>query len=194
MKYFTTVLVFLTMILFLGCSGKTEQSKTEDTKENTQANGTYIENVSEVFDVQNSEGGHVPNFSWTDKDGKKVDFATVAKGKAVLINFWATWCSPCRAELPDLVQLDKEIRAKDAFVLGISVDRDADAVTMVHKFAKENKLNYPIAVDNGQLSEAFGGIRGIPTSFFVDRQGVIKRKMIGAQSKETFSSVMKELM
>jgi len=128
-----------------------------------------------------------PNFFWFDKDGKQISFVEFSKGKPVLVNFWATWCGPCVKEMPDLVALNQEYTAKGALVIGISTDRGDDALTLVSEFTKEKNVGYPIVIDNGDLEEAFGGLRGYPTTFYIDKNGKIVKKMIGAQSKETFA-------
>jgi thiol-disulfide isomerase/thioredoxin len=155
--------------------------------------GKYFNNISEVTSVQFPDA-QTPQFSWTDQKGKKVSFAEFSKGNVVLINFWATWCGPCRRELPDLIALSRDYAPKKVKVIGISVDSGTDVLTMVHKFCTANNITYPIIIDNGELEKAFGGIQGIPTTFFVNKNGKIAQKMVGLQSKETFSSVLDALV
>jgi thiol-disulfide isomerase/thioredoxin len=172
--------VFALVLVLSGCSKNTE--------ENSSSSGEYIANVSKVNSVQKGEGSKVADFSWTDETGKKTSFAEFSKDNVVLINFWATWCGPCKRELPDLVALQDEYKGKNIKILGISVDRDGDVVNLVHTFAVQANLAYPIVIDNGDLEKAFGGIRGIPTSFFVNKKGEIVKKIIGMQTKETFQA------
>ena len=82
----------------------------------------------------------------------------------------------------------RRVQDKNIKILGISVDQDGDVVNVVHTFAVQANLAYPIVIDNGDLEKAFGGIRGIPTSFFVNKKGEIVKKMIGMQTRETFQS------
>jgi thiol-disulfide isomerase/thioredoxin len=140
--------------------------------------------------VEKNEGRKAADFSWTGESGNKVTFAEFSKDNVVLINFWATWCGPCKRELPDLIALHNEYKGKSVKIIGISVDRDADVLGLVRNFAAETNLTYPIVIDNGELEKAFGGIRGIPTSFFVNKNGEIVKKMIGLQSKETFQAAL----
>ena len=119
-----------------------------------------------------------------------MSFSDFSKGNIVLINFWATWCGPCRHELPDLIALDSEYKNKNIKIIGISLDRDTDVLNVVHDFVTQSNLTYPVVIDNGELENAFGGIRGIPTSFFVNRKGEIVGKMIGMQTKETFQQAL----
>ena len=179
--FFTAVLVIFMM--FSGCGKKSEENSSQSSP---PSSSDFIGNVSKVNSVQKNEGAKVADFSWTDETGKKVSFADFSKDNVVLINFWATWCGPCKRELPDLVALRDEYKNKNIKILGISVDRDGDVLNLVHTFAVQANLEYPIVIDNGDLEQAFGGIRGIPTSFFVNRKGEIVKKMIGLQTKETF--------
>ena len=176
------VSIFLTFFLMIGCT-KTQQQNSNDTAD-VQA---YKDNVSMISSVVQSEGDRAPNFTWTDENGNQVSFSEFTKGKAVLINFWATWCGPCVHEIPDLIELNNEYKTKGAVIIGISADRDSDVLTMVHEFSQEKKMNYPIIIDNGDLESAFGGIRGLPTTFFIDKSGAVKKKMLGLQSKATFA-------
>ena len=181
--FFTAVLVIFMM--FSGCAKKSEENSSQSSP---PSSSDFIGNVSKVNSIQKNEGAKVADFSWTDETGKKVSFADFSKGNVVLINFWATWCGPCKRELPDLVALRDEYKDKNIKILGISVDRDGDVLNLVHTFAVKANLAYPIVIDNGDLEQAFGGIRGIPTSFFVNRKGEIVKKMIGLQTKETFQA------
>lgn len=181
--FFTAVLVIFMM--FSGCGKKSEENSSQSSP---PSSSDFIGNVSKVNSIQKNEGAKVADFSWTDETGKKVSFADFSKGNVVLINFWATWCGPCKRELPDLVALRDEYKDKNIKILGISVDRDGDVLNLVHTFAVKANLAYPIVIDNGDLEQAFGGIRGIPTSFFVNRKGEIVKKMIGLQTKETFQA------
>ena len=184
----------LLMIVLVGGCSKDDQgnrsAQSNGTSQSQAATGDYIANVSKVDGVEKNEGNKVANFSWVDEGGKKISFADFSKDNVVLINFWATWCGPCKRELPDLISLSNEYRDKNIKIIGISLDKDADVVKLVHDFAAQSNLTYPIVIDNGDLESAFGGVRGIPTSFFVNKKGEIVRKMIGMQSKETFQRPM----
>lgn len=183
MKYF---IIFLAAILF-GCSQKEQQ-------QNSNLQLAYKENVSAIISVEKKDKELAPDFSWYDESGKKISFLEYSKGKPVLVNFWATWCGPCIAETPDLVEISKEYKSKGALVIGISTDRDNDALNLVFEFIKEKNVPYPIIIDNGELEEAFGGVRGYPTSFYIDKNGKIVKKLLGLQSKEKFASEFDALL
>lgn len=184
--------VLTVLMLASGCSKAPENKSTSQSiaAEHPAAGITSGANVSNVISVAKNEGRKAPDFSWTDESGKKVTFSEFSKDNVVLINFWATWCGPCKRELPDLIALHEEYKGKDVKIIGISVDRDADVLGLVRSFAAEANLTYPIVIDNGDLERTFGGIRGIPTSFFVNKNGEIVKKMIGLQSKETFQAAL----
>ena len=183
----------LILAMLGGCSKNDEgnqSAQSDGTSQSQGASGEHIANVSKVDGVEKNEGNRVANFNWVDDGGKKISFADFSKDNVVLINFWATWCGPCKRELPDLIALSNEYQGKNIKIIGISVDRDGDVLKMVHDFAAQANLSYPIVIDNGDLEKAFGGIRGIPTSFFVNKKGEIVNKMIGMQSKATFQQAL----
>jgi len=128
-----------------------------------------------------------PNFTLEDLNGKNVKLSDF-KGKVVIINFWATWCPPCKAEIPDFIELYKTYQKKGLVILGIALDNKEKVV----KFVKDNGINYPILMGNQEVSNLYGGISGIPTSFVVDRKGIIKNVFVGLRSKEVFEQNIKD--
>ena len=128
-----------------------------------------------------------PNFTLEDLNGKNVKLSDF-KGKVVIINFWATWCPPCKAEIPDFIELYKTYQKKGLVILGIALDNKEKVV----KFVKDNGINYPVLMGNQEVSNLYGGISGIPTSFVVDRKGIIKNVFVGLRSKEVFEQNIKD--
>lgn len=112
------------------------------------------------------------------------DFA----GKTVLVNFWATWCPPCRLEIPGLIALQKKYRDKFA-IIGISVDQEGPEV--VKKFYKDNKLNYPVIMATREMIAAYGGISAIPTSYLVDKNGKIVDMILGYRDEGQYEEIIK---
>jgi thiol-disulfide isomerase/thioredoxin len=114
------------------------------------------------------------------------------KGKVILLNFWATWCGPCKAEIPSLVELQEKY-ADDLVVLGFSVD---DPAEKMRPYAEEYKVNYPLLVGNGRedVQNAFGPLLGIPVSVIIGRDGVIAKKHTGIATKEQFEQEIKGLL
>jgi len=124
----------------------------------------------------------VAPFTVTDLDGKTISFADL-KGKVVLVNFWATWCPPCRAEIPDLVKLQEKYRDK-LVILGVSEDEDASPQE-VKAFGAEQKMNYPIVMLTPELSKIFKGVAALPTTFVIDPEGRIRQRHVGMLRPET---------
>jgi thiol-disulfide isomerase/thioredoxin len=131
------------------------------------------------------------HFTLKDMNGVDVKLASF-KGKVILLNFWATWCGPCKAEIPSLVELQEEY-GDDLVVLGFSVD---DPVEKMRPYAAEYKINYPLLVGNGRedVQEAFGPLYGIPVSVIIDREGRIAKKHSGIASKSQFEREIKSLL
>ena len=135
--------------------------------------------------------GKAPEFKLKALDGKEVRLSDF-KGKVRIVDFWATWCPPCREEIPDFISLQKQYKAKGLEVIGVSVDRGGPEV--VQKFNKEYGVNYTSLMANDEVQAAFGGIRAIPTTFLIDRDGNIVKKYQGLVSKEVFEKDIKELL
>jgi thiol-disulfide isomerase/thioredoxin len=127
-------------------------------------------------------------FTLKDMNGIEVKLASF-KGKVILLNFWATWCGPCRAEIPSLVELQKQY-PNEFVVLGFSVD---DPVDKLKPYAKEFQINYPILVGLGRedVQEAYGPLWGIPVSVIITPDGKIQKKHSGIASKEQFEQEIK---
>jgi cytochrome c biogenesis protein CcmG, thiol:disulfide interchange protein DsbE len=119
-------------------------------------------------------GSAAPDFSVQDSD-RKVTLSQF-RGQVVLVNFWATWCAPCQAELPSLISLQDRIKPKAMTVLGISIDVDEDAY---HRFIKQRSVNFPTVRDPEQKVASVYGTTGWPETYIVDRNGVLRRKIVG---------------
>lgn len=133
-----------------------------------------------------------PNFTLKQSlDGKPFSLNDM-KGKVRLVDFWATWCPPCREEIPGFIALQKKYQAKGLEIIGVSVDRGGPDV--VNKFAQEYGINYTMLMSEQSVETAFGGIRSIPTTFLIDRQGQIVKKYIGAVSEAEFEADLKPLL
>ena len=131
-----------------------------------------------------------PEFKLTGLDGKPVNLGA-AKGKVVLLNFWATWCGPCRAETPDLVALQE--RYKDALeIIGLAVD--VDDPEDVKAFAEKSGINYPIAIADDEVRARYGGITALPTSFILDTDGRIVQKHVGMFDPQLYELEIRALL
>jgi peroxiredoxin len=132
------------------------------------------------------------DFTVKDMNGAEVKLADY-KGKVILLNYWATWCGPCKVEIPDLVALQNQFRDQGLIVLGVSQDDDPETL---RGFAGTYKMNYPVLVgrDKPELLDAQGPLWGIPTSYLIGRDGTICTKHLGPASKEDFEREIKALL
>jgi thiol-disulfide isomerase/thioredoxin len=131
------------------------------------------------------------DFKLKDLDGKEVELASF-KGKVVLLNFWATWCGPCKAEIPGFVELQEKYRDQ-LTIIGYSVD---DTAELAKKYAAEYKMNYPILLGEGRedVQDAYGPIWGIPASFLISKDGLVCRKHMGIAPKAVFEKEIVALL
>ena len=133
------------------------------------------------------------DFKLKDMDGKEVALASFKdQGKVILLNFWATWCGPCKAEIPGFVELQEKYRDK-LTIIGYSVD---DTAELAKKYADEYKMNYPILLGEGRedVQDAYGPIWGIPASFIISKDGKVCRKHMGIAPKAVFEKELVALM
>jgi thiol-disulfide isomerase/thioredoxin len=131
------------------------------------------------------------DFTMKDLDGKDVKLSSF-KGKVILLNFWATWCGPCKAEIPGFVELQEKYK-KDLVVVGYDVD---DTAEKARAFATEYKINYPVLLGLGRedVQDAYGPIWGIPASFLISKDGKVCKRHMGIAPKETFEKEIKALL
>jgi thiol-disulfide isomerase/thioredoxin len=135
-------------------------------------------------------GRAAPQFALNDLAGQKVELAAL-RGKVVLLDFWATWCAPCREEIPHFVEMQEKYRGQGLEIVGVSVD---DSVDPVRKFYQEYKMNYPVVMGDEKLAGAYGGILGLPIAFLIDRDGKIVKKHIGQTEAVVFEREVGELL
>lgn len=132
------------------------------------------------------------DFTVSDMQGNKVALSAY-KGKVILLDFWATWCPPCKAEIPGFVELQETYGGQGLQVVGVSVDDPAEKLP---PFAEEFRMNYPVLVGLGRddLQDAYGPMWGIPTTFLINRDGKICRKHSGLVGKERYEQDIKALL
>ena len=136
-------------------------------------------------------GKAAPAFSLTSLDGKKVSLAQY-KGRPVLVNFWATWCAPCKLEMPWFEDLRKQYEAQGFEVLGIAED-DAGK-DEIAKAVKKTGVSYPILLTDGKVAPAYGGVDYLPMSFYVDRSGVVVEETAGLASKDEVEANIRKIV
>jgi peroxiredoxin len=142
-------------------------------------------------------GKPAPNFTLQDLKGQQVSLANY-RGKAVMINFWASWCAPCKVETPWLVQLRDKFAPQGFEILGVSSEGDdatpKDKVTWdkdkaaIEKVAQQEKIPYPVLLGGDGIAEPYGGVEDLPTSFFVNRKGIVVAAEMGLTSESNLES------
>lgn len=139
-------------------------------------------------------GKQAPAFTLKNVDGKTVSLADY-KGKAVLINFWATWCAPCKLEMPWLIDLQKKYASQGFTVLGISEDDPEDTpVKSVAEFATKMNVNYPVLIGDDAMSKAYGGIDYLPTSYYIGRDGKVIAEIGGLISSSEIEANIQKIL
>jgi thiol-disulfide isomerase/thioredoxin len=137
-------------------------------------------------------GSQLPSFATTDLHGGKIASADL-KNKVALIDFWATWCAPCRKEMPGYQTLMNRYGAKGFVVIGFKVDVMQDTEDPM-QFLKQLNIRYPIAVGTEEIRNKFGGLKGLPTTYIYDRSGILRSKIIGFEYIETIEKTIKPLL
>jgi len=137
-------------------------------------------------------GSRLPDFSVQDLQGHEISSANL-RGKVVLIDFWATWCEPCKKEMPGYQKLLDRYGSHGFAVVGFKFDMMMDTEDPV-LFAKKNGVRYPLAVATEDLKQKFGGIQGIPSTLLYDRQGILRNKIIGFEYTDVIESELKPLL
>jgi len=157
------------VIVLLGCGGKEAVKGTKGGKELSLA----------------------PEFVLADLDGKEVKLSDFKK-KVVILDFWATWCVPCKQEIPDFIELYDRYREKGFEIVGISLDRGGPEV--VRSFAVDYGISYTLLMDDGKVQKEYGPIEYIPTTFVLDKEHRIYKKYVGKKSKEVFEEDLRTLL
>jgi thiol-disulfide isomerase/thioredoxin len=137
-------------------------------------------------------GSRLPEFSVMDLHGGEVSSAAL-RGKVVLIDFWATWCQPCKKEMPGYQGLLTRYGSRGFVVIGFKFDTMMDMEDPI-RFARRMGVKYPLAIASDDLKQKFGGIKGLPTTMLYDRQGILRNKVIGFEYTEIFEDDLKPLL
>jgi thiol-disulfide isomerase/thioredoxin len=131
------------------------------------------------------KGEQAHDFTLKTLDGKELKLSSL-QGKAVMINFWATWCEPCKIETPWLVELQKKYGEKGFQILGVAVDDAGEKA--IGEFARKMQMNYPVLLGTEKVADMYGGVDGLPTNFILDRSG----KVVGSEKGLVSESVLVE--
>jgi cytochrome c biogenesis protein CcmG, thiol:disulfide interchange protein DsbE len=139
---------------------------------------------------QNLLNRPAPQFALADLQGARVDLAQY-RGKVVLLNFWATWCAPCRVEMPRFVQWQQQYGSQGFRIIGVSVD---DSAAPVRPFVAKMRLDYPVVMANAKLGGLYGGVYGVPVTFLIDRHGVVRARFDGGSDTGQIHAEMLKLL
>jgi len=134
-------------------------------------------------------GDKAPDFMLQNLDGKAASLSQF-NGKVIMLDFFASWCPPCRQEVPDFVELQKNYGDKGFTMVGVSLVSPGES----KDFAKQAGINYPVLIDDGKVSAIYGPVRSIPTTFLIDRDSKIAKIYIGYRPKDVFEKDIKELL
>lgn len=162
-------------------SNKVQKSNHLTTSTNSSNSGIQIN--------KNTLKIKAPNISLKDLDGNQISLSDL-KGKNVYLNFWATWCPPCRGEMPDIEKLYQETKNTDLVILAVNLGEDKDTVK---SFISSNKYNFKVLLDSDKAAAALYNISAIPSSFFIDKNGDIVATKIGAMSIEEMKAYVAAL-
>lgn len=139
------------------------------------------------FDV----GKPAPEFTLPDLEGNQIELSSM-KGKVLILDFWATWCPPCKEEVPHLVSLQSKYRDQGLQIVGLSLDKEG--ASKVKPFADEHDVNYTMLIATDETAKSYGGVSMIPTTFLVDRNGVVVKRFIGYTTPEAFEEAILPLL
>ncbi len=179
------VVVAITGLLLVGKHGAKPKDSGDPAKQN-------VSGSQAASGADPAIGSVAPEFSLKSvPDGKTVTLSSL-RGKAVVVNFWATWCGPCKIEMPWLIDLQKKYGDQGLQIVGITKE-DYDEATIA-KFTKKMGVNYTILVGNQQVQDSYGGVGGLPTSFFVNRSGKVVHEIVGLDSESKFEDAIKQAL
>lgn len=135
--------------------------------------------------------GTTPRYAYVGLDGRELSTESL-RGKVVLVNFWATWCTPCRVEMPLLDAMHRRHEAEGFVVVGLAVDRASTEA--VARYVRERGVTYPVAHVDAAAERVFGGVRGYPTSFLIDRSGRIRHTVLGPVAPLSLEPAVRRLL
>lgn len=132
-----------------------------------------------------------PEFTLTDANGSSVKLSDY-RGKVVLLNFWATWCGPCALEIPWFIDFEQQYKSKGFEVVGVSMDEEGWSA--IKPYITEHKMNYRVLLGNDSVSQLYGGVESLPTSFVIDRDGRIASVHVGLAERNEYMNEIQNLL
>ena len=194
MKLTFTFLISFASLVLAGCS-KTEpvaaavEPSAEAKVASTDTVSPAINTAQTMSDLP--ELGAAPSWALKRLDGSVMRSEELA-GKVVVLDFWATWCPPCRDEIPGYVEMQRELESQGVVIVGVSLDKGGPSV--VEKFGRDYKINYPLVMGDNEVVGAFGGITAIPTTFLIDRNGQVRHRKVGSMERSDYEPLVKSLL
>jgi peroxiredoxin len=172
----------------VGCSSDDGPSPSDAPKSNVEVVGSdSLQNVETLDDPK-----PVPDVTVETMDGKTLALAEQS-GRVLLVNFWATWCPPCREEIPDLVELQKTMGPRGLTVVGVAMDEEGTEV--VRPFADRHRINYPIVIDSTQtLQSSLGPVYGLPTTVIVNPEGQVVKRVMGIFPVDALKPTLEKML
>jgi peroxiredoxin len=173
----TVIAMSVALLIMSGCGDNSTDTDTSEPTVAVAGGGAVV-------------GRQVPDFELKRIDGSSLQLSSL-QGKAVLVDFWDTWCPPCRAAMPHLQEISTTY-ADDLVVVGVAFGRQGAAA--VDKFVNDNGLTFEFVLADQKVITDFGDLQSIPTTFLVDKNGLVVKKWVGGQSKESYESAVKAVV
>ncbi len=146
---------------------------------------------AEMSGMSGQDYPDAPEFTFEDLNGNKISLSDLS-GKVIMLNVWATWCSPCIREIPDFIEIYKQYKDKGLEIIGLSMDRISQSKVL--KFAENLKINYAVAMMTSKLNKDYGPFPAIPVTIIIDKNGKIRHRKIGMVNKSYVESWFLKLM
>jgi thiol-disulfide isomerase/thioredoxin len=138
--------------------------------------------------------GKAVDFTWLD-NGVSKQFSQVTKGKVVFLNFWGTWCPPCRKEIPDIIEISNDLKNDDFIIIGVAMERNPnDALKQVSNYVKSKAIPYMNVIANQEIIGAYGGVQAVPTTIIIDKNGNIAERIVGMREKAQFMQSINKVL